>query len=349
MSVSRSGLQRALGVVIALALLVLARESHAQTLDLTWDAPSGCPSGEEIRRDFERSVRVRPGRTPPHLVARAAVEQRGPRWHLRLHTARDGVEGDREIETESCASVARAALLVLSLALGEGAELGAESSSDSGGRDALPASEALATSAPPAAADNSPPPVGAVSPPSVPLQTERIDSHAVTRALAWSVALDGRYAGGPLPGSSFGFGGGVDARRRWLGASARLAAWPEVSQEPIAGLHTRYAGIGGSLSICALATPFRFLTTAACAGFQAVALRGESSGATQGFSRVAPWYAVLPALRARVPLLRAVHVELGFELAISLNRPQFIVQNSSYSYAVPSVAPNAVLGLSLDI
>jgi hypothetical protein len=349
MSVGRGGLQRALAVAIALALLVLARESHAQTLDLVWDAPSGCPSGEEIRRDFERSVRVRPGRTPPHLVARAIVEQRGPRWHLRLHTARDGVEGDREIETESCASVARAALLVLSLALGEGAELGAETPSEPGGHEAARGSEAPATSPPPTAADNSPLPVAASSPLPVALQAERIDPHAVPRALAWSVTLDGRYAGGPLPGTSFGFGAGIDARRRWWGASARLAAWPEVSQEPIAGLRTRYAGIGGSLSFCVLATPFRFLTTAACAGFQATALRGESSGATQSFSRVAPWYALLPALRARVPLLRALHVELGFELALSLSRPQFVVQNSSYTYAVPSVAPSAVLGLSLDI
>jgi hypothetical protein len=349
MSVGRGGLQRALAFAIALALLVLARESRAQTLDLAWDAPSGCPSGEEIRRDFERSVRVRPGRTPPHIVAQAVVEQRGPRWHLRLHTARDGVEGDREIETESCASVARAALLVLSLALGEGVDLGAETSSESGGHDAAPVSEAPATAAPPTAADNSPPPAGAASPPPAALQAGRIDSHAVPRTLAWSVTIDGRYAGGPLPGSSFGFGGGVDGRRRWLGASARLAAWPEVGQEPMAGLRTRYAGIGGSLSICVLAAPFRFLATAACAGFQATAIRGESSGATQGFSRVAPWYALLPALRAWVPLLGAVHVELGLELAVSLNQPQFIVQNSSYAYTVPSVAPNAVLGLSLDI
>ena len=100
------GLARA---VVVLVFIAASRAEAAAPLTLTWDAPAGCPTAADVRAEYERLVRSSSGRTLPALTAEAHIEPRGPRWALRLRTVRDGIPGERELEADSCASLARAA------------------------------------------------------------------------------------------------------------------------------------------------------------------------------------------------------------------------------------------------
>jgi hypothetical protein len=308
-----------------------ARAAEADALDLVWEAPDSCSTGDDVRREFERSTRVLPGRSPPHLSATAHVEARDGRWSLRLHTSRGGVEGDREIEADSCASLTRAAALVLALAYGEGAEPETPAPSEP---------PALPTPAPPVPTVARAEPAGHDVSPVTPSRTR----------LAWSVTLDGRVAWGPVPGPAAGAATTLDVRGPWWGVSARVISWPGASGEPVPDLRTHFAGVGGSLSMCLLARPSHDLLFAGCGGLQASALRGTSSGATSPGDAVAPWYAAPAGVRTRVRLFDTLHLEAGFELAASLTRPTFVVSGlSAPVYEVPKVSPSGSLGLSLDI
>jgi hypothetical protein len=100
----------------ALDVVVEARAGAAAPVDRTWSAPAGCPSGQDVRGEIDRLARMPPGRTAAPLSVDARVEPRGARWLLHLRTLREGLEGERELDADSCASLAHAAALVVALA-----------------------------------------------------------------------------------------------------------------------------------------------------------------------------------------------------------------------------------------
>jgi hypothetical protein len=307
----------------------------APPLELTWNAPAGCPSGAEVRRQFERLAKVDPSHAAPHLVADATVEQDGDKWHLRLHIVRDGAVGEREVDAVSCVSLARAAALELALAAGGSFVPDEEPPPDN------------VTQPPPA----SPPPK---APDASAAEADRAASAAAMvptkRPVTWWATLDGRYASGPLPGGALGTAAGVDARfRSWM-ASARVVGWPHVREEPVAGVHATFAGVGGSLSACFVGAPSDDFAIAGCAGLQASALRGSSTGGSESGSAVASWYAALPGVRARLRLVGALFLDVGVEGAISLTRPRFVIDGlTPPAYVVPVFAPSVSAGLAIRI
>jgi len=105
------------GLVIALSLSSLPRPARAQdALALTWSAPPGCPSRDDV---VARVARLRPGlaRDASGLRATATVTPtaRG-RWRVRLRTEVHGDAGERSLEGRTCALLADATAVVLALA-----------------------------------------------------------------------------------------------------------------------------------------------------------------------------------------------------------------------------------------
>jgi hypothetical protein len=95
-----------------------ARASAAESsssIELAWNAPSGCPSVESVLDQARRGV----GDVTAHRVtARADVIELGPeRWTVHLVTEVDGVAGERSLEANSCASLASATALILAWAV----------------------------------------------------------------------------------------------------------------------------------------------------------------------------------------------------------------------------------------
>src|SRR5205814_2518051 len=103
---------RVRGAVLALALAssTLAPVAHAGDalpLELDWDAPPGCASGDEIRSELDRIARVRPGRTVESLTARGRIEKTGSSYRLSLHTEQNGVTGERTLVASDCRTLER--------------------------------------------------------------------------------------------------------------------------------------------------------------------------------------------------------------------------------------------------
>jgi hypothetical protein len=99
-----------------------------------------------------------------------------------------------------------------------------------------------------------------------------------------------------------------------------------------------------------LGSPSDWFAVAGCAGLQASALRGASSGGSEAGSAVASWYAALPAVRARFRLVGELFMDLGFETAISLTRPRFVITGlTPPAYVVPLLAPSVSAGLAMRI
>jgi hypothetical protein len=320
-----------MAVAAGMVWTTTTRRAGAQDLDLVWQAPETCPTGEQVKAEFQRSLRLSPGYVPPQLSATAVVDHTGGRWFLHLHTVRNGIEGNREIEADSCTSLARAAALVLTLALGEG-DLDQQ----------------------PAPIHKEPPPAPPVVAPAPVAPAPAPPPHAAHGPLTWSPAVEGRIAWGPLPGPALGVGAGVDLRAKWWELSARAEAWPSVSQSPAPGVQTTFEGAGGGLSFCVLGSPASFVVFALCGGLEASGIYGDSGGTRAGYGTViahpklAPWYAALTSVRARFPLFDAVHLEVGFELAESLFRPEFAIGLGDV-YVVPELSPSGVVGVSFDL
>jgi hypothetical protein len=317
---------RSIPVVLTALVVSVSPAARAQDLDLAWDAPAGCPTADDVKSEFRRSLHLAPGHVPPTLSAGAVVDHTGEHWTLHMHIARNGVASDRDIEADSCTSLARAAALILTLALGEG-DMGEAPS---------PAVEPR----------NEPPPP---LPPVAPAAPADTGPSLRRRPLAWSTALDARAAWGPTPGPSLGVASGVDVRGAWWALRARAEASPGASQRPAPGLHTSYEDVGGALSFCVLGSPSSFLLLSVCAGAEATAIHGGSSGGTRGGDAVAPWYAGLGSLRARVPVVDALHLDVGFEIAASITRPRFVVDGLGDVYEVPELSPSIGGGLLYDL
>jgi hypothetical protein len=339
-----------------LFLLLFATKAHAAApLTLTWDAPAGCPTASDVRAEYERLVRSSTGRAVPALTAEAHLEPRGARWVLRLRTVRDGIPGERELEADSCASLGRAAALVMALALGvelEDRDLPAVAPRPvEEPRPRTPPKPRVveAPPPPPPAPEPPPPPPPPPEPVAVaPVVVAGPPPPPPAQPLGWDVAVEGRASRGPFAAPAFGVGAGLDVGRgRWL-ASLRLEAWlpqDETTASPAVQAHS--SGLGASLSACGLALRNPRVWVAACLGARGAALRGSSVGAPIDGSAVAPWYAATPALRLRVRVWGRLHVDARGELAVSLNSPFFRVTNLTDVH-VPRLVPAGILGLSAD-
>src|SRR4051794_17046089 len=74
-----------------------AADGQDDTLRLTWTAPAGCPSSDDVRTATLRGADARGAKESGVLEAEARVEQdRGPSssWRVRLRTRRGAMTGE---------------------------------------------------------------------------------------------------------------------------------------------------------------------------------------------------------------------------------------------------------------
>ncbi|MDF2692491.1 MAG: hypothetical protein K0S65_874 [Labilithrix sp.] len=119
----------------------------ALPLELSWDAPAGCPDALTVTRRVEQILRGPPA-APVTVFARAKIT--GPsegRYHLVLTLRTADVEETREIDAASCSALAEASAVVVALAI--------DPSKDGA---LLPAEETPQPPTPPPAPSPAPPP-----------------------------------------------------------------------------------------------------------------------------------------------------------------------------------------------
>jgi hypothetical protein len=283
------------------------------------------------------------------LIAKATVERRGSRYAMRLSTEHGSQHGERELEAADCAALMKTVTLTLSLMLGRDPH-------DAGAPEPAPDRPAVverARPAPPAAPV--PERVPAQPEPATPEPEDTTDAppvaneeepNGVGAPLTFAVLVGGGAQLALMPELAAALVAGVEVGAGVVSASLRLTAWPPVPGDRAADLRTRFDGVGAVLDGCvrwSLAT----LGLGVCGGARAGALRGRSSDGAEPGSKTAPWYALFGALSALHPLSPWLSLRLDAALAVSLFRPQFIVEGAGEVHRVPRLVPDINLLLVL--
>lgn len=346
-----------------LALLAQVSPSRAEEtglpLDLDWNAPAGCASAEQIRAELGRIARVRPGRTVTRLSAHGRIDKAGDSYRLTLRTERNGQTGERALTAKECRSLEREVTLVLAVAFGEGVELVEESTSEGAttgaatGEGTAPGSDVArpAGTAAVASADASRK-ASPATPPAKPEATKpkatptaEVDAEAASSSAGAHVkARTAVFLGGgvqfstlPSPAAVVVAGAELGWQRFWF--EPRFVWLPHVGDTLERGVHASYDGFGGALAACHTVPPFSW-SILGCLGWEGMALRGRSSGASDAGEAVAPLFAGVATLAWEWPTRGAFGLRLEAQLHIAFNEPRFVVEGLDEVHRVPRLAPS---------
>lgn len=299
-------------------MLVPRAGAGAGPLELAWDAPSGCPTQEDVLAEVLRLVGSAEVRRS--VQAEAQVERRGERWVVTLRTRQGGGAGERSLEGHTCEAVASASALVLALT--------------------------LQTDAP------EPPPPATVAPP--PANPPRAPAPAIApRRTKPAVALRaaGGLALGIVPGAGGCATGAVGLRYGRAEVSANFVYVSETSQtvssRPNAG--GRFSLLGTSVLACVapVAGSDYGLEVWGCAGAGGEWMLARAFGVTTSNDTVYGWFAPVVAARVAYAPVRKFAMFVESTFSFPLVKPRFTVEGLEPVYRVPPVGLRLLLGVEL--
>lgn len=344
-------------------LLLLSARVFAQgeQLELTWAAPPACPTASEVKRAVMSSAATHAVETTtrPTLHARAHVSQGKaesglPVWHVLLKTERGGSRGQREIEAESCAALAEATAVVLSLALLEFTDEAAGDPPE----EASPSGETPSTSTlhrppvgpknpsdkPPASAERRPsraeqppPEEKLVRSTPVPQRRRSLGHFALSARGGFNVGSLPRLA----PGAAFGAAWLPGPFRFELGAQMWGAQSASIDDTPAgADLSLKSLGARG----CVEALRAKRFALSPCIGSEFHQMTAQGFGSDSNYDAAAYWPALLGGVLgvARVTSRLALRAEV--EGRVPLARPRFFVERMGTVHEIPGFSVTSLFG-----
>ena len=338
-SPARAGWATASALLVTLAAPTFARADATATsaapaapaapeLALTWQAPPGCPTAADVQSQFGHLLGgVAHTPSGKHITATITVRTPAPaHWSLDLATVLDGATGRRDLESDSCASVASAASLILALMIDPAA-------------------------AERAAAESAPPPKPAAPPP--PTVTHAHEPAAVPRArdVTWFARV---FAGGvaeimPTPAPAVGIA--LGARRRRLAAELSVLATGEERADAAmlstAGGNLRLI-VGGARACGALGG--HAVVWNVCAGGEVEQLSGTGFGANvTPTSKSILMGAGTVGLLVSVPVTPTLAVALDLGAVARVYHPKMTIDMTERVFQVPVVSAFAALGVVISL
>ena len=340
------------GAVAAL-LLCAATAVSAQPLplELEWNAPPECPTAAAVRAELERIARARPGEQLTPLSARAEVTKAGGAYGVVLHTEHDGQRGERRLQARDCETLVRTVTLVLALAYGagvevSGAEAGAGVSAGAGVGEGVGAGAGAGARSESDTKSESDTASDAES--ESESDTESDSPSPSFGPTAWKLLLGAGAQLGGLPVTALAASAGAELSGTAWSLSLRLTAWPGVSTAVVGDIDARFDGLGAALQGCRLAQAAS-LELALCAGARAAALRGRAQNSAEDGSATAPWYALSAGVALSWPRDRDLHVRIEANIAPSLDRPEFAIENVGPVHRVPALSGDLGAALVLAL
>jgi hypothetical protein len=283
-------------------------------MDLSWDAPEGCPSAADIRAEVTRIVGDRERRRVT-VRAQARQEERG--WTLELRTRAGDEEGERTLQAATCEEVAKAAVVIIALTID-------------------PDEMAAAPPSPPRAApEPRPPPLLPPPRPTAPPNTTQAWYAAVLSGAGVSFATP--------PGAALflWLAGGVRAGR--IAAHAGVSVGTETSESaplpsaPSAGGKFWLISAFGRGCVAPLLGRFEIW---GCGGLEIDRLAASGYGVTSPGSGHGVWLAPAIGVEPGWAVARTVRVTLPAWIAFPLDRPSF--QLAELPAATPNPTPTLV-------
>ncbi len=330
-------MRRSCRLAVALWLLALpaAAQPTALPLELSWQAPSECPTASDVHVELARIASAAPGESPRPLSADIAVTRTGARYTARLATEHEGLSGERTLQADDCATLARSITLVLALAFGRGVELR---------QDTAPAPPAQSTPTAPAAATvtaaTSTQDRAETTPGSDEAEPAEAEPRSEADAFPSTVHFGATLGGGaqltlmPRIAPIFTVGALLDLEA--LSIELRASALTGTSERLETGSDAR-AVLDGLLAT-ALACGHVSLADF-CAGGRGGAIRARARGLFETGRRTAPWYALAITAGLSWPEHSAVQLSLEALLALSVTRPRFEVTGYGTAHRAPLLAP----------
>ena len=342
--------RRGTSVTVALALTMLSAWVSAEPpalVDLTWEAPSDCPSSDDIQSRVRELVQ-QPPVTP--IAARAVVHPNGDDYTLELSTE----SGHRLVSGDSCAAVVDALVVILALAVDPNALVALDDNPLVAAPETpqatqpeppeQPAQPAPVPATAPPARSPPPPERASVPPPAAPTRRFPLPEEKARVRLGVSWLALGEV--GLLPAPSFGptvlLRASSGAGALELGGSYLAAQRATVDDEPDKyGLLTWGAGhvVG-----CALVRGRSELF--GCAGLELGQLSGVGRGVDHQQTAWAWWVAPRMAGGARVGLGRGVSLEGRVGLSVPLNRPGFGIEPYDEVFRPDRVSVRLLAGIA---
>lgn len=309
------------------ALLVLGWQLVAgparaadEPLRLTWSAPAGCPSADEVRAATMRETGARQANDGEILEAEAQVEpteeSNAASWRVRLRTRRGTATGEREIEAATCSGVADATAVVLALAL-----------------------------VPPVSAEEEP-----AAPPPAPVDRDRPPAPNASRephafAVGASIAGDVSTLPTATAGGSLTLAWAPLQRVRVELDARRWASQSQTLSTSDSGARFSMTSVGGRG--CWVALRSGPLDIAPCAGADVHLVAASGYGADANFAATAEWTAVTGGGLGRFALASWLALRARAEAFAPLTRPTFVVQNEGPVHRPPVVGAAASFGVEV--
>lgn len=312
-----------------------ASPPHAAAL--TWVAPAGCPTADQVMEDVDRTLVTR-RTTPPAVTAEAHVVE-GPRelWRGDLVLRVGETRTERRFEAESCAAIATVVALIIAIAV----------------QDAPAAAAAVASSPvppppPPSPPNDEGPPVLKIRPPDMIVRPTRFFG-MVSGVIDWNTMPSRPAAGIELAGG-----------RKWVLGPWRLGAVLGVDFFPShpAAAPPYLGGVAGDFWMLSLSprgcggfTASR-LEIGPCLGVELVDMHASagSSNGSNAFVTVQNqteyWLSYVASLGASWNFAPTLDVALRVDLVVPTTRKIFGLQDSNlWDYVVSTVAVRPALGL----
>lgn len=310
-------------------------------LSLTWSAPPGCPTQEDVETRVDALLG---GQSSASSVAdvRASgqVERAGTGFRLLLGMSAGEAPSSRVIEAGSCDELAGAAAIAIAL-LARSALAGAESSRDPSSTPASSAAsgaESRPSAQPPQAPQTDSPAARPHQPFRYPARSGQV--HFVIDAPVGAVVW------GSLPSLGMGIGGAVGLRWRSLRAVIGGELWKHQSIQ-VSGFGARFALQSGRAEACFI-DALGDVELGACAGATLERLVGEGVGSPTfaAKSREASWLAGMGSLFGSVPMPGFARLRFFGQIGalVSAARPRFVIDQLGPVHEPALAAPKLDLG-----
>ena len=312
---------RALVILLTFAAAaLLAREARAdEDLQLSWQAPVGCPSAEQVRDAALRTASHAARREP--LEADVRVEH-GERWAVIIRTRRAGVPAaERRLEATSCSALADATAVILALAL-------------------IPEAPGPAPAAAPAPV-SVPEADRAHAPEADRTHVDTVSAHSV--AASASLATDANTLPAPALGGR--------AALAWTPGPARIELSGGYFSDQSKTTATSPAGatfallVAGGRGCWAVARGAVELSP--CLGAEVAMVKARGFGAANNYDASAAWLAAAGGALLRVPVASWLALRADADAVVPLSRPTFVVEGDGAVHRPASLGVRAAIGAEL--
>ncbi|WP_437517995.1 hypothetical protein [Sorangium sp. So ce1099] len=355
MHVSRWASSALQALIITAALLptrAIAAPTGPRAVDLRWQAPDGCPAGDEVRNEIVRLLGASEQRQP--IEVDIAVAREGDaRLRLALRIRRPA-PGERVLHGDDCASMSRAAALIVAMsidpdAVARNAAAQPQEADAAVARTPRPPPPAAgsppATDRPPAA--GRPPP--ADRPPAADRPPTADRPPAAERDVDGALWVSAHVEQALVPALGVGLAAGGAIRSGWFRADAAAGVVPSSSARiagQAAGAEFRLWFL--EVDTCARALRHPVVRVYLCALGRQHWLMATGRQVDEPFHRAAPIFAIGLGTLLEADIAAPLRLEGALHAVAPLQRPRFIVENLEGTvYRPPAAGVSARLGLAL--